>query len=202
MHHRGALKGNHDLPSPNCLIMSAWAATKNVCKILPTGADLSLHNPVATSFAANDLYSRWGRILRTKQLHKNTNTFIVCTNTCSHGDARFMAIPGIFKHASLLLREEAGDWLRKGESFCDQCETAAKAGLYTLACTDTHRPTPHAVFTVSCTFTIMSSLKEPCLYRFLCLFSIQITTTDYCVCTFVCAFNRLIWSALWQQGYI
>lgn len=37
-------------------------------------------------------------------------------NACRHSHTLFIAIPGIFRPPSLLLRGEAGDWLSAGAS--------------------------------------------------------------------------------------
>lgn len=94
----------------------------------------------------------------------------------------FMVIPSIVKHASLLLTEEAGDWLRKGRAILWPMWNSSTHK--NLACTcqhaQTHRRTPLTVFTLKYTVKKISLL---CVYL----------TYDMNYRLRVFAFHRLIW---------
>lgn len=65
-------------------------------------------------------------------------------NACRHSHTLFIAIPGIFRPPSLLLRGEAGDWLSAGASILwPMWNSSARIGL---ACTQRQAQThadPH-----------------------------------------------------------
>lgn len=81
------------------------------------GTHLTLYNPTFLHQNAN-------RVCFCEGFTAPCFGFFIDNHFCSL-DVPFIVIAGIFKDTSLLPKEEVGDWLWEGESFCDQCETAA-----------------------------------------------------------------------------
>lgn len=128
---------------------------------------LFLHLP----FKSKSLYTS-GEVKKTKTWDQTTLQwyehiysillYLLCTNTCSYRDTLFMAIPGIFKHASLLLSEEAGDWLRE---FLWPMWNSSTCKSLARTHTGTHRHTPtHTTHSIYCELHISNyenSIREP-----------------------------------------
>ncbi len=130
-----------------------WAVTEDACKILPRGTDLTLYNPflhlshIRKSLIGLVRWNIWGQ-----------NNFIIiqrhiycillslpCTNTCSHRDALFMAIPGIFKACFFIALRGSWGLAEKGrEVLWPMWNSTACISLYTPA--RTHTDTHHALY--------------------------------------------------------
>lgn len=138
MQHMGTFKGNHNLSSLN---------RKDVSKVLLRGTRITLSNPFHKMFHTMQITNMFcqGRELGVRQLHNNTSIFFPClhlvwTTHAVAGTQLFMAIPGIFRPASLLLKEEAGDWLRERVSILWPMWNSS-ARISSLAQEGTHRHT-------------------------------------------------------------
>jgi len=223
MQQRGALKGNQETyPGSTALQCLVWAVTEDVCKILPRGADLTLHNPflhlshLRESLIGPVRYVEPNNFTVKQNMHLHRILLsLSCTNTCSHKDTHFMAIPGIFKACFFIALRGSWGLAEKGrEVLWPMWNSTACISLFTPA--RTHTPTHRHTHTLYLLRTAHSQLwkllgNRSCILVSFNMFILHVKYVTYlccfltlyvcaCLCVYVPQVNLVL--PLIKDGYI